>query len=198
MQFINWLNQNQGFALSVLTLAYVICTAVIVVVMTRANTLARQGLRQAVDLERQRSRPVVIFDVELRPNYLLCGILKNIGFTAGYHIKVECEPALMNEFSNKPSTLTSTEIEFLAPQRRIADIVANVGRHHSEGERPAETVKGRVCYKDAAGNQYAEPFSIDLRQERKLVVFSEDRIANEIRTLSSTIKDIARRLGATR
>lgn len=197
MGLVKWFNENQGFALSVLTFAYVVCTGVIVVVMSRANTLTRHSLKQAVDLERQRSRPVVIFDVELRPNYLLCAILKNIGLTAAYHIKVECEPALMNEFSNKPSTLTSTEIEFLAPQRRIADIVANVGRHPSEGERPAETVKGIVCYKDAAGNQYAEPFSIDLRQERKLVVFSEDRIANEIRTLSSTIKDIARRLGAT-
>lgn len=198
MDLVKWFNENQGFALSVLTFAYVVCTGIIVYVMSRANALTRDSLKQAVDLERQRSRPVVIFDVELRPHYLLCAIVKNIGVTAAYHVKVECEPALMNEFSSKASRLISTEIEFLAPQRRIADIVANVGRHLREGEQPAEMIKGLVCYKDAAENQYAEPFSIDLAQERKLVVFSEDRIANEIRGISSMLKDIARKLGVIR
>ena len=190
MDLVKWFNENQGFALSVLTFAYVVCTGIIVFVMSKANT-------QAVDLERQRSRPIVIFDIELFPRYLLCATLKNIGLTAAYHVKVECEPALINEFRDEPSKLTTSEVEFLAPQRRIADVLADVGRHPREGEQPVEIVKGRVCYKDAEGNSYAEPFSIDLAQERRLVIFSEGQIVNEVRGISITLKNIARKLGVT-
>lgn len=197
---ITWLNNNQGFALSLLTLAYVICTAVIVRKMASANSLTQQSLRQGVELERQRSRPYVMFDVESRPNQLVYAVVKNTGLTAAYHVKVHCDSPLSNEFRHAPSTLVSNEIEFLAPQRTLEDIIANVGHFPSEASRTTEStcevIKGHVAYEDAQGNKYREVFSVDLAQNKKRVIFQPDRIARDLGVLTSTVNAIARKIGA--
>ena len=194
---ITWLNTNQGAMLSLLTFAYVVCTAVIVVKMASANSLTQHSLRQAVELERQRSRPYVVFDVEYRANQIVYAVLKNTGLTAAYHVKVHCHAALINEFSRAPSSLVSTEIEFLAPQRTLEDIVANVGHFPSESEKPGpETIKGHVAYEDAQGARYSEPFSLNLAQHRKRVIFQPrgqfqcNYTPREVSTFTSSVNSL--------
>jgi hypothetical protein len=63
MRLMNWLNQNQGFVMAMLTFVYVIATIVIAVLSVKSNRLAQQNVETIVELEKNRLRPYVIFNL---------------------------------------------------------------------------------------------------------------------------------------
>jgi uncharacterized membrane protein len=58
MRLINWLNQNQGFVMALLTLIYVLATMVIAWLTLRVTNLSQKNLDMAVQLEKSRTRPL--------------------------------------------------------------------------------------------------------------------------------------------
>jgi hypothetical protein len=102
VRFANWLNQNQGFVIAVLTFVYVITTVVIAALSIKATSLSKKHLETMVDLERNRLRPYVLFNIsssiEKRCTY---ASVKNHGLTAAYKIKVRIDPPLTITTSNR-------------------------------------------------------------------------------------------------
>ena len=110
--------------MAILTLVYVVATLSIAIIMVLANFLSSKSLAQALELEKLRSRPYLVFDLESR-NGLIHAILKNLGKTAAYSAKVSVTPQLTRviECQDWESPLTSSEIAFVAPNREISDMI---------------------------------------------------------------------------
>ena len=64
MRFVNWLNHNQGFVMAMLTFVYVIATIVVAGLSVKGTRLAQKNIETMVDVERNRLRPYVLFNLK--------------------------------------------------------------------------------------------------------------------------------------
>ena len=171
---ISWANNNSGFLLVVLTMAYTITTIIILIVTNKSNQLARQSLEQAVDLERSRVRPYLSMTIKIvakggkneEPGlpyaYLL---LTNHGLSQAYDVKVEITPliyseAIMNGNKIKKvpyfiENITSN----IAPGVTMTDSIGFTQKIYEIYEKPI--FNGTISYSDAAGIKYLDKFCID-------------------------------------
>jgi hypothetical protein len=150
--WLNWLNANQGSALVILTLVYVVATITMVCVMAHTNRLTLR-------LEEQRSRPMVVFSMVQREDWVQA-ILKNSGVTPAYDVTVTCTPSLTRVGANTELALTAHSTTFLPPQESITDLI-DVG-HQFFQRYPNPVFTAVVKYKDKAGRSYEEEFRTDL------------------------------------
>src|SRR5437016_13349999 len=81
-----------------LTLVYVVTNVIMAIIMLRANNLSRQNLTQAMELERMRSRPYLVFDVEMRHN-AIHAVLRNMGQTAAFNVEINISPQIKGMIS---------------------------------------------------------------------------------------------------
>ncbi len=176
---IEWCNDNQGFALVVLTAVYVIATITMVAVMAWSNRLA-------VDLERARSRPYVIFDIVMT-NKLVEAVLKNIGGTAAHNVRVTLSPSISSPiYGGKDLGLLRGPIRFVAPRREIRDFIAS-GPVFLE-QNPDAQFHGQVEYEDAQGRPYSEPLHIDLNFHRGTGNIEREDIGRELRKIRELLE----------
>lgn len=119
MRFVNWLNQNQGVVMAMLTFVYVAATIVIAGLSVKGARLAQKNIETMIDLERNRLRPYVLFNlsssIAKRCTY---ESVKNHGLTAAYNVKVSIEPPLMHHHDGQ-SPLTHRDILFLPPSEQV-------------------------------------------------------------------------------
>lgn len=124
----------------------------------------------AVDLERGRVRPFVIFDIILRPPFVLVS-LKNIGQTPAFNVQVTASPSIEvllggeNVYPSEeraiPMAFIARPVAMLAPQREISSVMGT--RKRVKAAHPTLRFEGTVSYRDAGGDPYSEePFTIDL------------------------------------
>lgn len=118
MRFVNWLNQNQAVVMAMLTFVYVVATIVIAGLSIQTTRLAQKNLDMALQLERNRLRPYVVFNISSSTarKYTYASI-KNRGLSAAYNVKVSIKPALVHHYDGQ-SPLTHREILFLTTRRR--------------------------------------------------------------------------------
>src|SRR6185437_15904891 len=78
-----------GCSVAVLTFVYVVATIIIAVLSIKTTGLAQKNLDTALELEKNRLRPYVIFNLSssIRKKSTYASI-KNYGLTAAYNIKV--------------------------------------------------------------------------------------------------------------
>jgi hypothetical protein len=192
MRFVNWLNQNQGVVMATLTFVYVIATIVIAGLSVKSNRLAQQSIETIVELEKNRLRPYVIFNLSssIRKKITFASI-KNFGLTAAYNIKVSIDPALTHHYDGQ-SPLTHRDILLLPPHERITDLIDSSPAFHQQ--YPDPVFKGVVQYEDSNGKQYKEPFRIDLTFLKKRVYVRDASIADELKELNKTLVLINRNL----
>src|SRR2546423_3644195 len=108
MRIVNWLNQNQGFVMAILTVVYVVTTIIIALLTLKATRLSRKNLDMALELERNRLRPYVLFNISssIAQKNTFASI-KNLGLTAAYNIRVSIKPKLAQFGEERASSLTS-------------------------------------------------------------------------------------------
>lgn len=193
MTVLRWLNQNQGFVTSVLTLVYVIATLCIVFVALRANRLSAKQLTQALELERHRSRPYVIFDLEPRLGIVYV-VLRNIGATPAHKVRVSVTPLLETVINGEQvqSALTKGDIGFIAPGRRLEDILDAGAVVLQRYPKPLFT--GSVSYGDGEGAHYEESFRIDLSLEMDTAAVLIDTQGSDTDRIIRALREIAGRL----
>ncbi len=101
MRVIEWLNQNQGFVMALLTLVYVAATIVIALLTLKLANLSQKNLDTAIELEKNRLRPYVLFNISSsiakRNTY---ASIKNLGLTAAYNVKVSIRAGCKINFSD--------------------------------------------------------------------------------------------------
>jgi hypothetical protein len=194
MRFVNWLNQNQAVVMATLTFVYVVATIVIAGLSIQTARLAQKNLDVALQLERNRLRPYVVFKISSSTirRYTYASI-KNRGLSAAYNVKVSIKPTLVHHYDGQ-SPLTHYEILFLPPDEEITDAIDSSPAFHEKYPEPV--FEGDVQYDDLAGNKYTEPFRIDLTFLKKRMYISEASVGDELKRLNETVTLIAKHLEA--
>lgn len=193
---VAWLNANQGFVMGILTLVYVVATVFIAIVMLRANSVSSRSLAQAVELEKLRSRPYLLFDLESR-HRAIHAVLKNLGKTAAYDVKISVTPELKSVIQGQDwvSSLTTNVVSFVAPNREIADFIQPVPQFSKS--YPDLRFEGELLYRDSEGKSFKEPFKIDLKYQMRLLhVSAEDNeIPKKLEKIRESIDALGNRIG---
>lgn len=190
---LDWLNTNQGAALSLLTLVYVTTTLGMMRAMSRANALASSSLKQALDLEKARIRPFVVFYLDFeRPAGTVTATLANIGATAAFDIKVTLTPTLLCLWAGTPheTTLTQRTLAFIAPNHRERDLLAVIPEFHRQYDNPVFT--GEVSYADAEGRRYCEPLRFDFNYRKNIGWHHPKDPGEQIAKLHDDLRELTR------
>ena len=176
---IDWCNANAGFATSILTLVYVVATLIIVAIMVHANKLNRKATETAVELERQRTRPVVILEF-IRESVVWTLRVKNAGLSVARDISFSVSPepkmcfggenAVPKEKSERRLPLFQNGMPSLAPAGEITTALGTLARMKESfgGLR----FRGSIEYKDENGAAYTSPIDIDLGVYESLTYLS--------------------------
>jgi hypothetical protein len=194
MACIKWLNDNQGFVMALLTLVYVITTVAIALLTLRATNLSKKHLETAIDLEKNRLRPYVIFNISsstiTRSTFVS---IKNLGLTAAYNIKVSITPKLIHSFADeKESAFTASNILFLPPNEEVNDVLGLSADFHQKYPEPI--FKGKIEYEDIEKNKYTESLHIDLNFLRHRIYTGAKTVEGELEKLNKTLVTISEQL----
>ncbi|MGA1980390.1 MAG: hypothetical protein ABSG99_07525 [Sedimentisphaerales bacterium] len=124
-QFLNYLNQNQGALLTLLTSVYVLSSIITVIFIARSNKLARVAIGQSVIFEKERNRPYVIFDLIITNDSCIHAVVKNIGKLPALNIVIKSEPELFKTLGkeNEITSFLQNKIPFLPPDRELKDFI---------------------------------------------------------------------------
>ena len=129
-------------------------------ISNKALETSEKHLKLIADLESQRVRPYVLFNLynDLGTTY---ATVKNYGLTSANDIKISAEPELLRVvIDENESILTSQTIYFLPPNFEIKDTLG-LSADFYQKHKPAQ-FKGKVSYKDSFFNEYENEFYIDL------------------------------------
>ena len=172
------LNENQGFVIGILTFVYVITTLIMASLMLRSNQITRK-------IEKERARPMVIFDLESR-HLSIHTILKNVGLTPAYNVKVSVSPSITTEIQGKQreSTLTVHNISLLAPNRELSDFVESNVEFYKRYPKPI--FKGYVEYENKLKETYNEKFVLDLTFQKEHMYVAEKDIGRELEKIKKS------------
>lgn len=209
---IEWLNQNQGFVMALLTLVYV-CATIFLAFLTlktkqigedareisreakeisnKALEISENHLKLIADLEKQRVRPYVLFNL-YNDDGKTFATVKNYGLTSASDVKISIEPKLVNTSSDDESILASQTIFFMPPSFEIKD---NIGLSHVFYQNFEQAkFRGKVNYKDAFGNGYENNFYIDLDILRRRIYTKEifgKEIVEELKQINENISNLS-------
>ncbi len=187
---IEWLNENQGAAIVIVTSVYVVATLVIMFVSWRtvrrlkeANDLARKALDQAFAIEQNRNRPYVVFDFQVRFRYAYA-TLKNWGQRPAYDVSCTINPNIIRALGGGISgelSFVNNKVPVLVPGFEFRDLAGwsdFVDKH-------SETVfEVTLCYRDSEGHEYREVSTLSVAQHQQRFDMGDP----------DPLKDIARQL----
>jgi hypothetical protein len=163
---------------------YVVATFGMVLLGMRANRLSQANIKTLVELEQEKSRPLV--DVEIITESAMISLkVTNRGLTPAYDIRLSITPPLKLLFERQGEDdqigILKHGIGSLAPG---GSVVSLFGAFYRVKEtNPDLYYKGIVTFHNAAGRQYELPVSLDLRY-----------IENNHHIDRKTIHDVAKQL----
>lgn len=185
---VTWLNANQGFALSLLTLIYAVATIVIVWVQIRANRLSAKNIETIVALEKERTRPSVLFRLEPRDYGFVFASVRNIGETTAFDIRIGVEPMPKRDNKEKEEIGFLVDgIASLPPGGELSTLVCRW--EHLKQQNEELFFEGKVRYRSRNGDTYEEPFKIDLSAHEDLVQFRKKTVHDVADAMEKLRKD---------
>lgn len=155
---VEWLNNNQGFVLSILTAVYVIATILILLATVWSNRIASRAIEHSQELHRQQTRPYVVFDIICDGKFATAS-LHNYGTMPAFDVAVQLDQEFKS-IANRKSTLLRNPIGMVAPGRTISDAIDSSPAFH---EKNTLEFSGTVSYSDAANKRFEDRISLDLR-----------------------------------
>jgi len=204
MDVIEWLNSNQGAVMALLTALYVVATASMMRSMSRSNRLAQLSLSQSMLLDRQRTRPYVVFDLDFGNECSGCvhAVLVNKGLTAAYNVKVSITPAIevvWGSDSPRPSGLIELPMASMAPGHREVDFLDTIPGFHQR--QPDASFRGELVYEDASGTRYREPISFDFNYRKHVGAARSGNMHDDLQQIQKQLSELTlavRQLAAKR
>ncbi|MDK2858069.1 MAG: hypothetical protein PWQ89_1188 [Verrucomicrobiota bacterium] len=191
---IDWCNTNQGFVMAVLTLVYVIATIAIVLLARHSNKIAQANLKTLVDLEREKSRPLI--DVDLVPDSVFLSLhVSNRGLTPAYDVKFSINPSLAYLEGNGQSTplgILDDGLASLAPGSTTKTLIGSF--KELKDANPSLQYTGEVVFKSADNQSYKSPVNIDLRWRENNHYIHRNTIhdvAEQLKEIKQEFKHIA-------
>jgi hypothetical protein len=192
VRIVNWLNQNQGLVMTVLTLVYVVATLAIVFLTLKATRLSQKTVDTAIALEKNRLRPYVLFNISSSiANKTTYASIKNLGLTAAYKVRVSIQPKL-EHLHDVESPLTARDILFLPPGEEITDVIDSSPAFHQKYPNPL--FEGTVEYENSDADKFQEPFRIDLTFLKKRLYVRQSSVVDELNQVNETLAVIAKHL----
>ncbi len=145
-------------------------------ISSRAVEISQKQLEKVTELEENRVRPYVIFNIVSGENLVTLAGIKNYGLTAAYNVKVTITPNLDRAFhqENDESVITSETFSLLPPNFEITDSLGGSPDFYQKYEEPI--FSGVISYKDINGKVYEEKFQINLNSTSKRLWTSEREI----------------------
>ena len=196
-EMIKWCNENQGFAIVLLTTMYVSLTATLAIVGFRANALGRRQLEQAVELEQSRTRPFVLLELVTQVPFVEA-IVRNVGQTAARDVKFDLKPELKVLLGGKgmhPKEERELDVPFISqgiailpPQREITALIGIWSRVESRYQ--SLHFEGTVSYSDTQGKSYSDPVILDLNPLKGLLHRGTKDIGDAVKQLEEISKTL--------
>ncbi len=178
VHIVNWLNANQGFAMSVLTLVYIVATLLIFI----ANYLSVKELKRT---RIEQSRPHIIVYLDVFQSNIVQLTIQNIGKTVAKDIEIACDPDLdkPKERPLKNSYFFTKKIPNMPPDYKY---LAFVGTFNELKNQDGEYKKYRftVKYKDSfRKNTYCEEFISDLNVTAMILKIKEFKLHDLVQVI---------------
>ena len=180
---IEWLNDNAGFVMAILTGVYVVATIWILIESHRTNRLQITAIEQTAAFEHARNRPYIVFAIhsELRTHsehdseIYFYASAKNLGVTSAHNISIKTvpEPSTRQGWGENNKTIYRTPamllkpISVLPPGSELREVVGPtkfVFEDNSDDKLLFEVI---VAYSDVIGETYEEKFTIDLASQKE-------------------------------
>jgi len=194
---IDWLNQNQGATLALLTAIYVIATIILVVITVRSTEISRQSLEATERFERERSRPYVTLRLMNQPLGIIQFLIENVGVTAAYNIQITLNPELMilrgganvypSAETEEPHPIIKKGIPYLPPNVREKNVIT-LSVERFKRRYPQQRFEGSITYTDVQKNQYTDPLMIDLSVNEGLSFIADRDVGTEIEKLREMLE----------
>lgn len=186
--FIKYSDNHSGAVMAFLTLVYVLASILMAYAMFRANRLSNYSILESKQLEMERKRPFVIFDIEIHNNVFFY-VVKNIGLTPAKSIKISVSPEPKHKTTPFPAFLKN-KISFLAPGRSLEsmlDTTASFLRKNID-----ITLDVKLEYEDVLRNLYSESIPISFKEISNIVPVQNqktqyDKISEEIKGIKDEI-----------
>lgn len=184
MDVIQWLNANNGFVMSILSLVTVIATFFIM----RAN---RSSVIEMRKTREEESRPFVVIYMgrDDRNRRIIRLVIENVGKTVARDVKITCTPPI-NHPSSMPlsnSYIFTQSIPTLAPKFKITTIVDSVQNlKQSNNTYPIYEIK--VSYSNGGHKEYNDHFIIDLNIESDIIWLGEKSFTDFVDSFDSFAK----------
>jgi hypothetical protein len=127
----------------------------------RANKAAVAAMKEQITAS---IRPYVHFDLFVENHSTVKARLRNTGRTAAHKIHVSTTPQLRKHphDANTPAFLTHNTIELLSPTREVVEVIGTLVEFLVS---PPLSLQGTVSYSDGKGNDWSEPFQINLLED---------------------------------
>lgn len=182
---IQWLNDNQGFVLGLLTFVYVVATIILVVV-------TRRNVNLLADIEKSRARPYVVFDVIVE-HLVTYTVLKNYGVSPARNVRITVTPELAVPRAAKERKCPTCQhgVAMLAPNREIKSLFCFDSEFFKQYDPPV--FHGSVEYYGSDGSLFTEPFQIDLTYSKEQITLGKKDVANEIENLRRSLEQLSRK-----
>jgi hypothetical protein len=196
-EIIQWCNTNSGFVMMI----YVVATLIMVGLMVHANRLNSRSINIAVQLEKERSKPIVVLDVIPEIPFFRLRV-RNTGLTSAHNVEFNVTPCPHICLGGKnafPKVKTEHDVYFitkgipsLPPGGEIATSLGTLAR--IEEGHGGLRFTGKIKYSDTLGGTHYIPVDLDLTMYRDLLYSGKKTIhnvANEMENVAKELRNIA-------
>lgn len=182
---IEYLNANQGFVMTILTVVYVVATVVLVIVAQRQTALNQRSLNFATASEKAKYRPYVLFDI-VYERVVAYARLRNSGASPAIDVRISVTPRLHWKDNEDGIGFIETGVSFLAPGRELSQPFGWTGEFFDQ--YPDLEFSGSVSYRDSEGHSYTETFALDLAYLKGMTYVGEIEVGRELEGIKKAIE----------
>jgi hypothetical protein len=204
MNLIQWLNDNAGSTMAILTGVYVVATIFILRESRGNNRLQRTAIEQGIRFERARNRPYVVFAVqselcthsEHHSDVYYFAWAKNKGVSSAHNVSILTSPELNvrqgwgerhEEIYRTPAMLRKP-ISVLLPGEQIREYVGPARFVFEDNADDELSFEVTVTYSDIVGENYHDKFTINLAWQREHAYIEDVEAKNRHRLLQDVEK----------
>lgn len=203
MVVINWMNENNGFIMGVLTLVYVVATILICVFNYNSAKATRKQTEESKRQYGASNRPNIIPCFTMIEGAMFCLTFKNIGNECAKQLKIqinsewiECFNKALKQKKMPGDLIKSLENNFfIVPNDEIKFVLMIPGDGTSMyNELSQEKIKINLSYyRNDLSEEFKEDFELDLISMAGMILDKSDYI-RKMEKQEKVLKDISKNI----
>lgn len=183
-ELVAWANENDGFMMGLLTALYLIATIWIVFESRRTNRLQAAAIKQAAELETDRNRHYLVFNIDSRivthsdhdATWYFEAVVMNVGKTSAHNIRIRTSPHFTSpagynsndELAYRKPSFLGEQISMMPPGYREVEQLGPTHFLFKVFDKSELKFRVYLNYEASDGTQYKDDYTIHLgeRAER--------------------------------